>query len=204
MQDRRMTRASSPFRPHPRILAFLGVGACAACCALPLAAGLIGAGALASAAFALESLGAALLVAAAVVAVVSWLRRRTTAPQPACAVDGGCGCGPSMAEQARAFGCTLPDAEMPGRGEAFRALFSRGLRRREVGVDRAVWTFAWSADLERDARALAAAEQGCCSFWTFEIQRIGDELRWQAQVPADRANAIQLLDAIARSVQHPA
>jgi hypothetical protein len=109
-----------------------------------------------------------------------------------------------MAEQARDLGCTLPDAEMPGRGEAFRALFSRGLLRREVSAERAAWTFSWSADLERDARALAAAEQGCCSFWIFDIQRIGDELRWQAQVPPDRANAIQLLDAIARSVQHPA
>lgn len=195
-----MTRTTSPFRP--RFLALLGVGACAACCALPLAAGIVGAGALGAAAVALEWLGAGLLVAAAVGFVVA-RRRRPPGEAAACAVDGSCGCGPDLAARARDLGCTLPDAEMPGRGEAFRDVFRRGLRRRDVGVDRAVWAFAWSADLERDLRALAAAEQGCCSFWRFDIERVDDELRWAAQVPPERASAIEMLDAIARSTQHP-
>lgn len=196
-----MTRRISAFRPP--LLAVLGAGACAACCALPLAAGVFGAGAVGAAAFALEWLGAGLLVAAAVAFVVVRLRRRRPACEAtACAVDGSCGCGPALAAQARDLGCTLPAAEMPGRGEAFRALFQRGLRRRVVGADRSVWTFTWSAELERDARALAAAEQRCCSFWRFEIRRVGDELRWEAQVPPERAPAIAMLDAIARSTQH--
>jgi mercuric ion transport protein len=194
-----MTRTTSAFRPG--LLALLGAGACVACCALPVAAGIIGAGVLGTAAVALEWLGLGLLAAAAVVFAVARLRRRSS---PACAVDGGCGCGPGLAGRARDLGCTLPDAEVPGRGEAFAALFRRGLRDRTVGPHRAVWTFAWSAELERDARALAAAEQGCCSFWRFDIQRVGDELRWEAQVPADRAPAIAMLDAIAGSAQHPA
>jgi hypothetical protein len=193
-----MTRTT--FASRPRVLARFGAAACAACCALPLAAGIVGAGGLGAAAVALEWLGAGLL-AAAVVAFVA-RRRRRPGGAAACRVDGSCGCGPDLAPRAREVGCTLPDAELPGRGEAFRTLFGRGLLRREVGADRAVWTFAWSADLERDLRALAAAEQGCCAFWRFDIQRVGDELRWAARVPPDRASAIEMLDAIARGPQH--
>lgn len=48
-------------------------------------------------------------------------------------------------------------------------------------------------------RALAAAEQGCCSFWRFDLRRSGDELRWEAEVPPDRTEAIAMLDSIAAS-----
>jgi len=78
-------------------------------------------------------------------------------------------------------------------------LFARGLLRRDVDGARAVWTFAWSPDLERDARALVAAEQGCCTFWHFNLRRNGDELRWEPTVPLDRVEAITMLDSIAAS-----
>lgn len=88
---------------------------------------------------------------------------------------------------------------MPDRGEEFRRLFARGLKHREVEGARAVWTFAWTPELERDARARAAAEQGCCSFWSFDLRRSGGDLRWEARVPPDRIEAIAMLDSIAAS-----
>jgi hypothetical protein len=156
---------------------------------------------MAVAASALEWLGAGLLAAAAVAFVAAWWRRRP-ACETSCPADTTCGCAPSMAAQARRLGCTLPDAEMLSRGEAFQAIFRRGLLRREVNVGRAVWSFAWSAELERDVRDLAAAEQGCCSFWRFEIRREGAELHWEASVPPERASALEMLDSFARSTQH--
>lgn len=88
---------------------------------------------------------------------------------------------------------------MRDRGEEFRRLFARGLKHREVEGARAVWTFAWTPELERDARALAAAERGCCSFWSFDLRRSGGDLRWEARVPPDRIEAIAMLDSIAAS-----
>jgi RNA polymerase sigma-70 factor (ECF subfamily) len=61
-----------------------------------------------------------------------------------------------MEDRATAVGCSLPREELPRRGEDFRQLFARGLKRREVDGARVVWTFAWTPDLERDARALTA------------------------------------------------
>jgi len=102
-----------------------------------------------------------------------------------------------MEERAVSVGCTLPREDMRERGEEFRRLFARGLKRREADGSRVVWTFAWTHELERDARALAKTEQGCCSFWSFDVRRSGDELHWEAKVPPDRIEAIAMLDSIA-------
>ena len=98
---------------------------------------------------------------------------------------------------AREAGCTLDAAAMPRRERAFRALFSRGLLRRESAGDRATWTFRWSPELEDDARALAAAESGCCTFFEFDLRRDGPELRWTTRVPAGRERVLDMLDRIA-------
>lgn len=195
------TKSSGWFRARTPLL--LGAAACAACCALPIAAVVIGAGAATTAALVLEPLAAVLVVVGVVMAVVAYARRRRAAAAAscettgACAVDQSCGCGPTMEDRAASVGCTLPRENMPARGEEFRSLFARGLKRREVDVGRVVWTFAWTPELERDARALAAAEQGCCSFWTFDLRRSGNDLRWEARVPHERIEAIAMLDSIA-------
>jgi hypothetical protein len=198
-----VSTTKSPFWSRPRTPLLLGAAACAACCALPVAAFAIGAGAATSAAVLLEPLAAGLVIVGVVMTIVAYRRRRRAAAAArcettgACAVDRSCGCGPSLQDRAEAVGCTLSPEDLPRRGEELRALFARGLKRREASGTRAVWTFAWSPELERDARALAAAEQGCCSFWRFDLRRTGDELRWEAAVPPDRADAIALLDGIA-------
>lgn len=167
-----------------------------------MAAVVIGVGAATTAALILEPVAAVLFVTGIVMAVVGFVRRRRvaaasreTAAQRA--VDRSCGCGPTMEDRAVSVGCTLRREDMAERGEEFRRLFARGLKHREVRGARAVWTFAWTPELERDARALAAAEQGCCSFWSFDLRRTGNELRWEAEVPPDRIDAIAMLDGIA-------
>lgn len=199
------TKSSIWSRPGTPLL--LGAAACAACCALPIAAVVIGAGAATTAAVFLEPLAAVLVATGVVMAIVAYARRRrrrrvaaaSSKAMGACAVDRSCGCGPTMEDRAIAVGCTLPTEDMAGRGDEFRRLFERGLVRRDVDGTRAVWTFAWSPELERDARALATAEQGCCAFWTFDLRRRGDELDWEASVPTDRVEAIAMLDSIAAS-----
>ncbi len=188
----------------PRTPLLLGAAACAACCALPLAAVVVGAGAATTAALILEPLGAVLVASGVLMAVVGYARRRRRAAASceatrACAIDQSCGCGPTMQDRAAAVGCTLPPEDMSGRGDEFRRLFERGLVRREVTGTLAVWTFTWTPELERDARALAAMEQECCSFWRFNLRRRGDELRWEATVPDERVEAITMLDSIAAS-----
>lgn len=167
---------------------------------MPLAAIVIGAGAATTAAVILEPLAAGLVAAGVLMALVTYMRRRRAAAScetGACAADRSCGCEPSIEDRAASVGCTLPRQAMPEHGEEFRTLFARGLKAREVDGPHAVWTFTWTPELERDARALAKAEQGCCSFWSFELRRADDELHWEARVPPDRIEAITMLDGIA-------
>ncbi len=115
-----------------------------------------------------------------------------------CAVEGSCGCGPTVDEStARDAGCTLAAADMPARGGAFRALFAEGLLAREATPSTSLWTFRWSAELEARARTRAAAESGCCSFFAFDLERRGDELRWTTRVPPSGEAALAMLDRIA-------
>ncbi len=184
----------------------LGGAACAACCAVPLAAVVLGTGAASVLATWFEPLAGLLLASAAVAAGVVWWRRRASRPSPdasACSTDGSCGCKTVIDEPtARAVGCTLDARDMPARSEAFRTLFATALKRRSSAPGRVEWTLAWSPQVESDARALAAAESGCCSFFSFDLERSGTELRWTARTPPGREDALHLLDRIAAEA-HP-
>jgi hypothetical protein len=182
--------------------AVLGIGACAACCAVPLIAAVGGAGLASAVAAVAEPAAGVLLATSLVVGGVMVVRQRQSAAScettGACSVDGGCGCGPALDQKsAREAGCTLDASAMPDRERSFRALFARGLLRREGDANRSTWAFAWSPELERDARALAAAESGCCSFFDFDLRRNGDELHWTTKVPAGREQMLGILDRMA-------
>lgn len=202
-----MTASKPPFWSRPIAPLLLGIGACAACCAAPIAAIVIGAGAAGTIAFVLEPLAGVLLALAAVMAGVVYVRRRrahataaSCETSGACSIDQSCGCGPSPQDRARSIGCTLEESEMPRRLDSFRSLFQRGLKARRSSSGRAEWTFAWSPALEAEARELAAAEQGCCSFFQFDIERHGDELRWITTATGPKHDAVAMLDGIAATV----
>jgi hypothetical protein len=110
-----------------------------------------------------------------------------------------CGCRP-LPEEAAAAGCTLEPSAMPARAEAFERLFARALLRREASPGRLVWTLRGSDEILAEARALAAAESECCSFFTFELERQGEQLRWSVTVPPGREDTLALLDRLVGSV----
>jgi len=83
------TRASFWSRPRGPLL--LGATACAACCAAPLTAIVIGAGAASTLAAIAEPIAGILLAGATVLGITIYARRRSRAPVAACATDGGCG-----------------------------------------------------------------------------------------------------------------
>lgn len=186
--------------------AVLGGAACAACCAVPLVGVVVGTGAASVLAAWFEPLAAVLLAAAALAGAAAWWQRRArtaTTHASSCSTDESCGCETVIdAPTARAVGCTLDERDMPTRTEAFRTLFATALKRRVSAPGQVEWTLAWSPQVESDARALAAAESGCCSFFSFDLERSGTELRWTARTPPDREDALRLLDRIAAEA-HP-
>jgi hypothetical protein len=110
-----------------------------------------------------------------------------------------CGCRP-LPEHAIAAGCTLEPSAMPARANAFERLFARALMRREASLGQLVWTLRWSDEIEAEARALAAAESECCSFFTFELSRQDEHLRWSVAVPPGREDTLALLDRLVGSM----
>lgn len=183
-------------------------GACAACCALPLlvAAG-IGGGAL-SAFAGLIRPRADLVVAGGVglsVLAVMALRartRRAAACDVACAVDGGCGCGP--VDQASIFSTPSPQAGEPivctadlkdkptvrEQLDGYRAAFAHLLRveRFDGGVR---WVFSVRPGLAAELRNLAENEHRCCSFFKFDLQAAGDTIVWETRAGKDAARVLE-------------
>jgi hypothetical protein len=87
--------------------------------------------------------------------------------------------------------CTLPTAERPLRVAEFDELFtivSHAERRGPQLLD-----LVLPRDVESDARNLADRESECCSFFTFEFERAGDDVVMHISVPPEQ---IEVLDAI--------
>jgi hypothetical protein len=92
--------------------------------------------------------------------------------------------------------CDMSDAAdtLPERMAEYARLFDQAPAERErtaTGI-----RFRFRADDETEAwiRDLAAREHACCAFFTFAIERMGDEVWWDASVVDDDA-ARAALDA---------
>jgi hypothetical protein len=91
--------------------------------------------------------------------------------------------------------CTLPAAERPRRAAEFNRLFAgavRGIER--VGPTRLRLDLRPGPQVAGRAAELAAAETGCCSFFTFVITVAAGRLILDITVPAPHAG---LLDTLA-------
>ena len=90
-------------------------------------------------------------------------------------------------------GCTLPTAERPLRIAEFDELFSTAL---SAQTRLSPEMLRWSLDprAEAVARALAARETQCCSFFTFTFASEGETLQMDVRVPAVQT---EVLDALA-------
>ncbi len=187
------------------------LGACAACCALPLlAAAGIGGGALSAVAGYIRP-GADLILAGgvgvSVLAVMAFRARarRAEACDVACAVDGGCGC---PAEKTKILSTPSPRADEPivctadmqdeptvlGQLDSYRAAFEhlRSVERFEGGVR---WVFANRPGLGSELRNLAEKEHQCCSIFKFDLRDAGESIIWETTA---RREAVRVLDEFAR------
>jgi hypothetical protein len=88
--------------------------------------------------------------------------------------------------------CTLPQEERPLRQAEFSALFAaalRGINR----VDAIHLRLILDPSFERLTRDLTDREVACCSFFTFTLERSGDDLWLDIQVPAAQAAVLAAL-----------
>lgn len=72
--------------------------------------------------------------------------------------------------------CTLTPDARAARGGELAALAARALRSRERTDAGERLTFGGGADVERELRAVVAAERSCCPFLHFDLERGGDRV----------------------------
>jgi hypothetical protein len=94
--------------------------------------------------------------------------------------------------------CTLPTVERPLRLAEFDDLFSTALTA-QTRLSAAVLRWSLDSWAEAVARALAARETQCCSFFTFSFTSDGDTVQVDVRVPAVRSEVLDALAARAAS-----
>jgi hypothetical protein len=88
--------------------------------------------------------------------------------------------------------CTLPREERPLRQAEFGALFAAALRGLDR-VDSVHLRMILDPGFEQPTRDLTDREVACCSFFTFTLERSGDDLWLDIQVPASEAGVLEAL-----------
>lgn len=177
------------FWSRPRGALLLGASACAACCAAPVVAIVIGAGAASTIAAIAEPLAGVLLATGAILGIAIYVRRRNARAAAACATDASCGCGPAETRSlytspdpvAHApIACTidLRDKKAVQAGiDKYRGAFTH-LVATERTSNGFRWRFRAVPGLEVELQQLAAGEHSCCSFMKFDVTVNGSEIVW--------------------------
>ena len=93
--------------------------------------------------------------------------------------------------------CTLPTAEQPLRVAELDELFATALRAvSRLGPTHLRLVLDGAGQVEATTRGLAERERDCCSFFTFNLTRTGDDrLLLDVQVPADHTDVLEALAA---------
>jgi hypothetical protein len=89
--------------------------------------------------------------------------------------------------------CTLDAREYAGRTATLAALAARALRRREPTRTGERFVFAGTREIERELRAVIAAEARCCAFLTMDLRRRDDGLVLEIDGPRDARPVIAAL-----------
>lgn len=183
-----MNTPKRSFWSRPRGALLLGAAACAACCAAPLTALVIGAGAASTIGAIAEPVAGALFAVGALLGIAAYVRRRRgRVADTACAADGGCGCGSSalyespdpIAHAPIACSVDLTQRNVVQAGiDEYRSVFAylRSSERTATGLR---WHFSNVSGLGARLTNLAAAEHRCCSFLKFTLTTDGDEIVWE-------------------------
>ncbi len=88
--------------------------------------------------------------------------------------------------------CTLPTEDRPLRLAEFDTLFAENVRTLEREGDPVRMHLTGSADLRERVRDLAERESSCCSFFTFVVDGLDNDLTLEISVPPERRD---ILDA---------
>lgn len=91
--------------------------------------------------------------------------------------------------------CTLSPGQYKDRTGELAALGARALRARERTTDGERLTFTDTPEIERELRAVIAAESSCCAFLRMELHRTGDGLVLDIAGPQDARPVIAELFA---------
>jgi len=94
--------------------------------------------------------------------------------------------------------CTLPREERPLRQAEFGALFTAALRGLDR-VDPVHLRMILDPGFEQLTRDLTDREVACCSFFTFTLERSGDDLWLDIQVSASQAGVLEALADLAEA-----
>jgi DNA-binding transcriptional MerR regulator len=89
--------------------------------------------------------------------------------------------------------CSLGAADVPDRVADWQALLALATGRESLPDGGVSLTFAGDADLATRVARLAAAEQQCCSFFTFTLHLTAGETRLDVEAPADAADVVAAL-----------
>jgi hypothetical protein len=102
---------------------------------------------------------------------------------------------PNSAVTDTPIACTLTPGAYQDRTAELAGLGARALRSREQTADGERLVFADSPDIERELRAVIAAESSCCGFLRMELQRADDGLVLDIAGPHDARPVIAELFA---------
>lgn len=93
------------------------------------------------------------------------------------------------APDAPPIACSLDAGSVPDRISDWRALVARAVSREPITGGTAL-QFDASPELVAEAARLAAAEQDCCTFFTFTLQMTTGQVRLEVRAPEDAADIV--------------
>jgi hypothetical protein len=100
--------------------------------------------------------------------------------------------------------CTLPTEDRPFRRAEFDDLFRASASDPQwINATRARFRLSGDEDLAERVTDLARRESSCCSFFAFGIERAGDGVVLDIEVPAGRVDVLTALVAQANRVRQP-
>ena len=85
--------------------------------------------------------------------------------------------------------CSLDAGSVPDRISDWQALVARAVRREPITGGVAL-QFDASPELVAEVARLAAAEQDCCTFFTFTLQMTTGQVRLEVRAPDDAADVV--------------
>lgn len=170
-------------------------GACAACCALPLAAGLSMFAAVGGAAYVGGAAGIAIAAGAGVLAWHVLRRRQAATSVVAGRPASACGCGPSSLvtdETAEAaIACTLQADDFNGRTAWIRGIAERHLKKSMRSP--LTLYLVYGPEAADDVREMVRKEQECCAFLRFDLSVANDAVHLLITAPEAAREAADML-----------